>query len=72
MSHSLAFAFRLVLDNSALWDVLRELPFGMLTFLFDFSPVGIAPSSGLMKLLVAPESSTALCPKISLNDLTGM
>ena len=52
-------------------EVLRVCPFGILTLLNDGCPVGKAPPCGLMKLLVAPEPKTALCPNILLNDFVG-
>ena len=46
-------------------------PFGVLTILVDFLPVGSAASPGFTKLLVAPESSTSWLPKYSLSALFG-
>ena len=71
MLHSLAFGLSNLLGSSALSDVFRVCPFGILTVLDDCCPVGMAPPSGLMKLLVAPESKTALCPNISLQNCLG-
>ena len=71
MSHSLAFGLSNLLGSSALSEVLRVCPFGILAFLNDGFPVGRAPPSGLMKLLVAPESKTALCPNIFFTELVG-
>ena len=52
-------------------EVFRVCPFGILTLLVDSCPVGMAPPSGLTKLLVAPESRTALCPNIFFDDVVG-
>ena len=60
-----------VLGSNALNDVLKVCPFGMPTFLFDGWPVDFAPPFGLMKLLVAPESSIALWPNFCLMTLLG-
>ena len=51
--------------------MLRVYPFGILTFLNNGCPVGMALPAGLMKLLVAPESRTALCPHIFFKELVG-
>ena len=44
---------------------------GILTLLFEVTPVGMAPPSGLMKLLVAPESRTASFPIWYFTALVG-
>ena len=71
MSHSLAFGLSNLLGRSALSEVLRVCPFGILTVLNDGYPVGMAPPSGVMKLLVAPESRTAFCPNMFFKELVG-
>ena len=71
MSHSLAFGFKFVFGSRAFWVVFRVCPFGILTLLFEVTLVGMAPPSGLMKLLVAPESRTASFPIWYFTALAG-
>ena len=69
MSHCLAFGLSVLLGSSALNEVFNVWPFGVLTFCFM---VGlwtyVAP---VMILLVAPESSLALCPNFCRRTLLG-
>ena len=59
MSHCIALHRSLYQGSRALFEAWIALLSVMPTLFVDFSPVGIAPSWGLMKVQVAPESSMA-------------
>ena len=61
MSHCLASSRNFFIGRISFLVAWMMVPYGMLTLFFDGSPVGMAPSWGYMKELVAPESNTAWC-----------